>query len=281
MSVEISIQKISIRPIDIEKELKSWIKKNGMVGTVSSAQRNAIHFFIPGKSIRGFSLNRQRRFINDRIELRLSVCASESDWDAAYSFLRFEQQRGFTVKSEDGNVMKPNDLSENSALQQADQQFSVDVNALKSMSCEGFLELPTDWFAVPVKREDLPAEEPGKEELVKFRQVLQQRAAKYSKARPAAVIALKTGKTLIVWAGEPLLSRAVDFIVLSSTDFDPKTSVYVPFERTVNELSDGIEQIGKNPPLYYFEFLSSDSPRWTELIQTGLPFNDLSNGQFP
>jgi len=48
------------------------------------------------------------------------------------------------------------------------------------------------------------------------------------------VITLKTGKTLIVWTGEPLLSQEVDYIVLSSTVFDPKKFVYVSFERAVN-----------------------------------------------
>ena len=215
MSVEIVIQKISISPINIQEVLGSWTKKEEIVGIISGNQADRIHYFIPGISIRGFSLNQQHRFIKHRFELRLSVCASEGDWGAAYSFLRFAQQQGFKVKSEAGDILGANELSRDSASARAIQQFAADVNALKAIASSSGgrpIELPTDSFVVPVKREDLPADNFDQEALIRLRQVLLQRAAKYAKARPAAVITLKTGKTLIVWAGEPLLSQEVDYI---------------------------------------------------------------------
>jgi len=48
MSVEIIIQKISIRPINIQEFLKSWTKNEGIAGIISSNQVDSIHYFIPG-----------------------------------------------------------------------------------------------------------------------------------------------------------------------------------------------------------------------------------------
>src|SRR5262245_43679649 len=67
----------------------------------------------------------------NRVAVRLSVCASQGDWQAAYAFLRFALQHGFSARSEDGDAMGADVLTDEAALQKGREQFVADVRLLQ------------------------------------------------------------------------------------------------------------------------------------------------------
>jgi hypothetical protein len=229
--------------------------------------------FLPGRSIRGFSLNRRRTGLQTRIGLHLSVCASSGDWEAAYSCLRFGLNRGFGVRSEDGSALEYGDLSLEIARERAKERFDSDSRALQQMLLtNGELSLPTLDFAIPVRLADIPNGQLDSEILERIHQEFLQRATKYEAARPASVITTGSSDTLIVWAGEAMVAPAADHVVLSPIEFDPEKSVVLAFGSLLERAPAGFEKIREDPPLFYFPALLEDSDQWNELKKAGAPF---------
>ena len=174
--------------------------------------------------------------------------------------------------------MSADSLTDESALQRGRAQFVVDVRVLQQLmasSGDEGVSLPNGRFAVPVKPSDLPSEPLGDEAVESLQNALQRRAARYAAARSASIITLQSGATAIVWSGEPLLAPAVEYVVLSTGEFDPANCVFVPWERAVQELAGAVEKIQRTPAQYYFEAIAADESRWQQLVEAGGPIAQL------
>jgi hypothetical protein len=273
MSVEIELRKTSVRPMDISALLKEWAEEMSISGQLDNDGKDWAYCFLPGRSIRGFSLIRLRIGLRTQIVLRLNVCASPGDWEAAFSFLRFWHERGFGVRSEDGRTMGYGDLSPEVARERAKEQFAFDIRALQQMLLSNqALSLETPSLVVPVRRADIPNGPLDGEILERIQLEFLQRATKYDAASPASLITTGSGDTMIVWAGEALLAPAADYVVLSPFEFDPEKSVVLAFKKLLERSPAGFEEIREDPPLFYLPALLEDSDQWVELKRAGAPF---------
>ncbi len=273
MSVEIELRKTSIRPMDISALLKEWAEEMNISGRLDNDGTDSAYCFLPGRSIRGFSLIRRRIGLRTQIGLRMNVCASAGDWEAAFSFLRFGHDRGFEVRSEDGRTLAYGDLSPEVARERAKEQFAFDIRALQQMllsNQELSLEMPG--VVVPVRRADIPNGQLDSEILERIQHEFLQRATKYDAARPASLITTGSGDTMIVWAGEAMLAPAADYVVLSPLEFDAEKSVVLAFKNLLERSPAGFEKIREDPPLFYLPALHEDSDQWVELKMAGVPF---------
>src|SRR5262249_50700317 len=157
---ELKLWNVSLRAANVQRMIKAWLEASRVPAKLVTDQDDTAQLFIPGTSIRGFSLRRRRAWFRNSIELRLSVGASRDDWQAAYSFIRFARDRGFEVRDEDGSVLRSGALTENAASERGRGQFVQDIGFLQTLvtsSDEGVVELPNARFALPVKTADLPA----------------------------------------------------------------------------------------------------------------------------
>jgi len=273
MSVEFELRKTEIRPTDVPALLSEWAEDTGISGRMEDEGPDRAICFLPGISIRGFSLNRRRTGLQTRIGLNLSVCASSGDWEAAYSCLRFGLNRGFGVRSEDGSTLEYGDLSPEIARERAKERFAFDSRALQQMLLtEGELSLPTLDFAIPVRLADIPNGQLDSEILERIHQEFLQRAAKYEAARPASLITTESGDTMVVWAGEAMLTPAADYVVLSPLEFEAEKSVVLAFKNLLERSPAGFEKIREDPPLFYLPALLENSDQWVELKRGGVPF---------
>jgi hypothetical protein len=276
MSVEIELRKVSIRPLDVSALLMDWAQEKGAAGRLDKDGTGYAYFFLPGRSIRGFSLTCRRKGLRDQIELRLRLCSSSGDWEAAYSFLRFGHDRGFKVRSEDGEGLGYSDLLPGAAIERSKEQFAFDVSALQQMLLTNHeLLLETSNFVVPVRRADIPNGPLDREILERIEHEFLQRATKFDAARAASLITTGSGDTMFVWAGEALLAPAADYVVLSPLEFDAETSIVLAFKNLLERPPAGFEKIRDDPPLFYLPALLEDSDQWVELKREGVPFESF------
>jgi hypothetical protein len=276
MSVGIELRRVAIRPTDFSALLADWTKEKEVGGRLDEDGTGYAYFFLPGRSIRGFSLTRRRKGLRDQIELRLNVCSSSGDWEAAYSFLRFGHDRGFEVRSEDGEGMGYSDLLPGVAIESAIEQFASDVRVLQQMLLSNHeLLLETPNFVVPVRRADIPNGPLDREILERIQHEFLQRATKYDAARPASLITTGSGDTMVVWAGEAMLTPAADYVVLSPLEFDAEKSIVLAFKNLLERSPAGFEKIREDPPLFYLPALLEDSDQWVELKREGVPFESF------
>jgi hypothetical protein len=276
VSVEFELRRLSLGAEDVRGLVFAWLTAEQAAAEVFGAQPDFAHVFVPGASIRGFSLRGWRASLRNRIEVQLNVCASRADWSAAYSFLRFARDRGYTVQSQEG-VLSTASLVEEQALQQARVQFVADVRYLWKMLPspeDERIELPIDRFTVPIGRHELPPEPLGERSLEVFEQAVQERAGRYALARSAKAITLSTGASAVVWSGEPMLTPLVDYIILTP-DLDPALGVYLRWGRVVSELPGGVENTRLSPPQYFFGGVTRDGKPWTTLVDAGAPMDAI------
>jgi hypothetical protein len=274
VSVSFELRSVSLAPARVNRVVDAWLAASGLDAKPLHLPDDVVEVFIAGISIRGFSARRRWAWFRNAIELRLNVCASHGDWQAAYSLLRFASQQGFQVRSEDGASMRTDDLSEAKASKESREQFANNVGFLwrfMASSGDNHVSLPTARFSVPVRQSDLPSEPFTDQALDSFEDVLRGRAEKYAAAQLASIVTLKTGATLIVWSGEALLAPQADHIVFASGEFDNVDYVKVPWAPALRELQDVVEKIQDKPAEYYFAPMKADDPRWRRLVKSGEP----------
>jgi hypothetical protein len=278
VSVELEARKLSVLPVNIDRLIAAWLSIARVPIQLFRISDGSRQLFSQGTSIRGVSVHRRWSWFRTLIEVRLSVCASPADWQTAYSFLRFALQEGYDVRSDTSDLMGAEALTDEAATLKGPEQFASDVSFfhrfLASSGDQG-LDLPVGRFSIPVTLEELPSEPFEEEALAGFRKALQQRAAKYSAARSASILTLKTGATAIVWAGEALLAPEVNHVVLASGGGDCAQYVHVSWERAMRELSGTVERIQQTPARYYFAPIAAHESSWRRLVDAGYPIDQL------
>jgi hypothetical protein len=211
--------------------------------------------FVPGASIRGFSVDN-----GDKPEVRINNNASRTDWRLVYSFLRFLVERGATLEIE------ASELTDEAAVARGTKDLQNGVALGRYMLYERgneYIGLPIRGFSIDVTRADIPAS--GDVDVDAFERTLTARAERYARARVPSVFRIEQRIDAVVWSGEALLTRQVDYVILGDHD-----SLLVPWKAFVE--AHPVETIRGKEPRYYVPALDDTSA----FRALGKPIKELS-----
>lgn len=198
--------------------------------------------FAPGASIRGFSVRNE-----GDSHVHINNMASRADRRLAYSFLRFAAERGSTPE------MDTSELTDEAAVARATKDLQTAVLLMRHMLYErgnAYIGLPILHFAIEITRADVPAS--GEVDIDAYERTLVARAERFARARVPSVLRIEGKIDAVVWSGEPLVTRQVDYVILGDHD-----SLFVAWKAFLGAHS--VETIRGKEPLYYFPALEDTS----------------------
>lgn len=218
--------------------------------------------FAPGASIRGCSATNERRLLGSMLRLRLSVAASQADWEIAYALVRVAARRG-------GKATVWTD----SVQEAAAFAFRADMNVLQRMIYEHDqdpLTLPNIRFSLTLTRDDLPRGDLSDVQLRELESMLASRTARYRDARIAPTITLRSGRTAALWSGEALIADSVDFLIFRPDPGirDVDDYVYQPWDTALEKLGTAVEPVAGQVPSHFFRALDFAAPADRELWES-------------
>src|SRR5256885_10683448 len=144
MSVEIGLEYI----YDLADLLNDWqADGHGDADLQLSADGTSATIFVPGASIRGFSISTE-----ESPYVRINSVASRADWQLAYSFLRFAADRNANPE------LTAEEQTDEAAVARGTEELRSGIAALQSIlyGRTDRVALPIRHFAIDVTKADLP-----------------------------------------------------------------------------------------------------------------------------
>jgi len=280
MSVEFEIRAASRRLGKFDDVITVWKSTQGFPVLTLSSEADYVWFFAPGISIRGLSLQYRRKFLlRSLIQLRLNVCASGGDWRMAASFMALALERGARVFSSDGIRIEPSQLLPTVIEERSRETFRRDLGLLQRIlyaSVEKRVTLPNQWFSLSLDPTNLAEGAVSSAQSEALHDFLASKTARYSGARRAALITLRTGATAILWSGEEMLAPRATFLVFPETRDNPDIDDYlfVSWEEALRLTAGVVEEIAGQVPAYYFPATDRDD-LWSSLAELGQGIHKL------
>jgi len=272
MAVELTLREGRWSLRGLRSFLETWAVRSPIKVLVQSAwEANAsgawTWLFVEG-STRGFSLRRVRTLVGGGVlVLRLGQLAGRSDWQSAYDLLRaLQRERGGRVLDSEQRVMRPEDLSEQAALDAGLLHMRQDATELARalQGREGFAALPNPGYSLILTREMLPEESDPTQLAQVLEAQLSDMAARYQRAERVTLMDLPDATTIVVWDQDEALVPLAHHIGVRLGD-GPEEGVVLAGADFIAALGERVEVVSETRDLFYVPALNASDSADLEL----------------